>query len=140
MSTTRSVRSVSLQLDAGSDDSYVIAMKLHPDPAAVAWLEAVRGGTEDFDWDEGNRTKHRKHAIEPEHVEALFLRPVVFAGRIVEPAHDEPRWLLLGQDSEGRRLALIFTRRGQRVRPVSCRPMRRNERAVYEEAIRAEGG
>ena len=38
----------------------------------------------------------------------------------------------------GRKLALIFTRRGERLRPVSCRPMRRNERKVYEEAIREE--
>jgi uncharacterized DUF497 family protein len=30
---------------------------------------------------------------------------------------------------------LVFTRRGDRLRPISCRPMRRTERQVYEEAI-----
>ena len=50
------------------------------------------------------------------------------------PAHDEDRWLLLGQEPHGCRLALIFTRRGERLRPISCRPMRANERKVYETA------
>ena len=52
---------------------------------------------------------------------------VFLADRIVEPAHDEPRWLLLGETNKGRRLALIFTRRGSKLRPSSCRQMRRNE-------------
>ena len=50
--------------------------------------------------------------VEPSEAESLFQRTVFLAGRIVEPAHDEPRWLLLGETDAGRRLALIFTRRG----------------------------
>ena len=46
---------------------------------------------------------------------------------------------LAGKDGGGRRLALIFTRRGDRLRPVSARPMRRKEREVYEEAIDDQG-
>ncbi len=65
---------------------------------------------------------------------SLFRRTVFLAGRIVEPAHEEPRWLLLGETNTGRRLALIFTRRGRKLRPISCRQMRRNERKLYEEA------
>jgi uncharacterized DUF497 family protein len=42
---------------------------------------------------------------------------------------------------ESRRLALIFTRRSDQLRPISCRPMRRNERRLYDEAkARLEGG
>jgi uncharacterized DUF497 family protein len=52
--------------------------------------------------------------------------------------HEELRGLLLGQDVTGRRLTLIFTRRGSRLRPVSCRAMRRDERKIYEEAIEQE--
>jgi uncharacterized DUF497 family protein len=59
---------------------------------------------------------------------------VFLAGSIIEPAHDEPHWLLLGETNAGRRLALIFTRRGEMLRPISCRPMRRNERRLYDEA------
>ena len=104
------------------------------DPEAGNWLDNLAGEPGDFEWDEGNRTKHLKHDVAPSDVEALFWRPIFFAGRIVEPWHEEVRWLLLGQDGSGRGLALIFTRRGDRVRTISCRPVRRKERKLYEEA------
>jgi uncharacterized DUF497 family protein len=113
-------------------DSYTVAMKLVGDSEAEAWLEALP--LEAFEWDSGNRLKNAKHRVEPSEVESLFQRTVFLAGRIVEPAHDESRWLLLGETSTGRRLALIFTRRGSKLRPISCRQMRRNERRLYEEA------
>jgi uncharacterized DUF497 family protein len=74
--------------------------------------------------------------VNEDEVASLFRSPIVFAGRIIEPAHDEPRWLVLGKSARGRKLALILTRRGERLRPVSCRSMRPNERKVYEEATR----
>ena len=114
-------------------------MRLADDPEAARWLEDLAGVPEDFDWDKGNRDKNRKHGVEAAAVESLLAGPILFAGRIVEPAHSEPRWLLLGRDRNGRRLALIFTRRGDRLRPVSARPMRRKEREAYEEAIDDEG-
>lgn len=110
-------------------------MRFADDPEAAAWLDTLEGMSEDFDWDTGNRTKSRKHGVETADVEALLGHAAVLAGRIVEPHHDEPRWLLLGQNDKGRQLALIFTRRGDRLRPISCRPMRRRERQVYAQAI-----
>lgn len=110
-------------------------MKLVDDPVVADWLRQLDAGPDDFDWDRGNRTKNRKHGVEQTDVEALFQFPMVFLGRIVEPAHTEDRWLMLGQDIRGRRLALVFTQRGKRLRPVSCRPMRTNERKLYEETI-----
>ena len=109
-------------------------MKLVPDSSLDAWLAALTGAAEEFDWDAGNRSKGRKHGVEPSEVESLFHRTIFLAGRIVEPAHAEPRWLLLGETDATRRLALIFTRRGKLLRPISCRPMRRNERRLYDEA------
>jgi uncharacterized DUF497 family protein len=110
-------------------------MKLVDDPEAATWSAQLGGGSEDFDWDAGNRTKNRKHHVEPADVEAMFLHTLLFVDRIVEPMHNEDRWLALGRDTSGRRLALVFTRRGPRLRPVSCRSMRVNERKLYEEAI-----
>ena len=78
------------------------------------------------------------HGVEPRHVQTLIGGDFYFAGRIVEPVHSEPRWLALGEDATGRRLSLIFTRRGDRRRPISCRAMRRKEKALYEEACRQE--
>ncbi len=114
-------------------------MQFVDDPGTAAWLEALEGISQDFDWDAGNRTKNRKHGVDTEDVEALLGQPVLLAGRIVQPEQDEPRWLLLGRDDKGRRLALVFTRRDDRLRPISCRPMRRTERQVYEEAIGSAG-
>jgi uncharacterized DUF497 family protein len=110
-------------------------MRLTEDPATAAWLENLVGVPDEFDWDPGNRTKNRKHGVDAGDVEAMFLSPILFAGRIVEPSHDEPRWLMLGQDASGRSLALIFTIRGRRLRAVSCRSMRPKEKKLYEEVI-----
>ena len=114
-------------------------MKLAQDGSLDEWLAGIAGAAGQLDWDAGNRAKNRKHDVQPSEVESLFHRTVFLAGRIVEPAHDEPRWLLLGETAAGRRLALIFTRRRDQLRPISCRPMRRNERRLYEEA-KLEGG
>ena len=119
-------------------DSYDIAMRFVDDLEMAAWLTEFGGGPDDFDWDEGNRTKNRKHEVEPTDVEAMFQHPLVFLGRIIEPVHNEARWIMLGQDANGRHLALVFARRGQQLRPVSCRPMRINERKVYEETIQED--
>lgn len=108
-------------------------MQLADDPDMAAWLFQFGGQPDEFDWDAGNLTKHRKHQVEPDDVESLFHYPYIFAGRITEPEHDEARWLVLGQNRQERRLTLIFTQRGRKLRPISCRAMRKNERKLYEE-------
>ena len=109
-------------------------MRLTDDARMATWLRQLSGAASDFDWDAGNRAKHRKHGVQPADIEAMFRGRTVFVGRIVQPEHNEDRWLLLGKDLGGRPLALIFTRRGDQLRPISCRPMRANERKVYEQA------
>jgi uncharacterized DUF497 family protein len=102
-------------------------VKLAQDGSLDEWLGGIAGAAGQLDWDAGNRAKNRKHGVEPSEVES--------------PAHDEPRWLLLGETVTGRRLALIFTRRGDRLRPISCRAMRRNGRRLHDDAkAKLEGG
>jgi len=103
-------------------------MKLVFDPEALEWLGVLQGRSSDFEWDAGNRDKNRKHDVGVHDIESMG---------IVEPHHDESRWLILGQNARGRKLALVFTRRGDRIRPISCRPMRRKEWWLYEQAARA---
>ena len=115
------------------------AMRFAPDSEAAAWLEQLDGEHEDFDWDEGNRNKNQiKHEVSTEAIESILNNAIVFVGRIVEPEHTEPRWILLGEDSDERRLTLAFTRRGNRLRPISCRPMKRKERKFYEQALKED--
>ena len=95
-----------------------------------------RSEPDNFDWDAGNRTKNVKHGVVSEEIESIFYQArFIFAGKITEPAHPEWRGLILGRSDSGRPLALIFTRRGDRLRPISCRPMRPNERRLYETRI-----
>ena len=117
---------------------YALYVKLAADPATERWLIGLTGSDHEFDWDVGNLTKNRKHGVEATDIQALVGGDFYFAGRIVEPVHAEPRWLALGEDAAGRRLSLVFTRRGDRLRPISCRAMRPKERALYEEARRQE--
>jgi len=111
-------------------------MRLEDDHETASRLDRLMGAAENFDWDEGNQTKHAKHDVAPKDIEEMLRHPLLFAGRIVEPAHGEPRWLVLGTTDTGRHLARIFTRRDEKLRPISGRPMRRKEKSVYEEACR----
>ncbi len=110
-------------------------MRFVADESARHWLREFVPDSDRFDWDHGNAPKTAKHGVRPEEVESIFFYPYLFAGRIAEPAHDEWRGLILGQGAGGRPLALIFTRRGERLRPISCRPMREKEKDLYEENL-----
>jgi uncharacterized DUF497 family protein len=86
-------------------------------------------------WDAGNSTKSEaKHGFHVADVESLLTGAVLFAGRIVEPAHEEARHLLLGATLDGRRTGLVFARRGEMLRPISCRVMRKKEKEAHDEA------
>ena len=114
-------------------------MKFTPDFSTSFWLRDFVPDPENFDWDDGNRHKNLKHGLSCEEVESLFFQDqYVFAGRIIEPVHTEWRGLILGEGASGRALALIFTRRGEKLRPISCRPMREGERRFYEASIQSK--
>ena len=50
-----------------------------------------------MEWDAGNSTKSQTmHGFSAADVECILDAAVLFAGRIAEPAHGEPRYLLLG--------------------------------------------
>lgn len=106
-------------------------MKLSADAEIAAWLATHPA----MDWDAGNSAKSEtKHGFSTADVESIFDGTVLFVGRIVEPEHEESRYLLLGVTPDGRRAALIFARRGDKLRPISCRAMRKKEKEAYDAA------
>jgi uncharacterized DUF497 family protein len=106
-------------------------VRLVAEPETAAWLESRPA----MEWDDGNSMKSQtKHGFYIADVESMFDAPLLFAGRIVEPVHEEARYLLLGVTSSGRHAALIFARRGDKLRPISCRPMRKKEKEAYDAA------
>jgi len=107
----------------------VVKLVAEPDVAAWLWTRPA------MEWDAGNSTKSQtKHGFSTVDVESLLDAPVLFAGRVVEPAYEEARYLLLGVTAGGRRAALVFARRGDRLRPISCRAMRKKEKEAYDAA------
>jgi uncharacterized DUF497 family protein len=111
-------------------------MRLSPDGETSIWLQDFVPDPGNFDWDDGNRTKNSKHGVSNEEIESIFHQErFIFVGKITEPPHNEWRGLILGRGVSGRALTLIFTRRGDRLRPISCRPMREKERRLYETSI-----
>lgn len=90
-----------------------------------------------FDWDEANWQKSElKHGVAAAEAEEALLKDPLCQ---VDPRHsdDEQRYIALGETNEGRRLFISFTVRRGRARVISARPMSRKERAVYDEAKKA---
>jgi hypothetical protein len=107
-------------------------MKFVAAAEASLWLRDFIPDPDNFDWDAGNKTKNTKHGVLQDEIESIFYQEkFIFVGSIVEPNHDERRWLILGRSDKDRPLALIFTRRGDKLRPILCRSMRVGERRLY---------
>jgi hypothetical protein len=90
-----------------------------------------------FDWDDGNRTKCRKHGVSIEEIESVFDSTIIV---IPDAAHSasEPRMRAIGRAASGRHVFVVFTIRiqGSRelIRPISARYMHRKEVERHEEA------
>lgn len=100
-------------------------------PSLLDTLAACTG----FEWDAGNRDKNReRHQVSAGECEELFfLRPLLVAPDLPHSG-GESRYAALGRTVEGRRLTIVFTIRGTRIRVISARPMSRKERRLYERA------
>ncbi|MBT4762734.1 MAG: BrnT family toxin [Bdellovibrionaceae bacterium] len=103
----------------------------------VIWLAYwyIQNELFEFEWDRGNHKKSQeKHGVSPEEVESVFdMKLGVPLGQQISPAVDEERLCIVGPNSEGRMLSVVFTLRDGRVRPVSARNASRKERRLYEE-------
>lgn len=91
-------------------------------------------GQFEFDWDEGNRDKNElKHNVSTKECEEVFgNKPVVV---ISDEKHslNEQRWGILGVTNQGRKLAIAFTLRREKIRVVTARNQNRKERRLYEQ-------
>jgi hypothetical protein len=92
-----------------------------------------------FDWDEGNNRKNEKHGVSKSEVEQVFLNKPLLLADDAKHSQREPRFHALGRTDLDRWLQITFTERvnGRLIRPISARAMSRKERAVYEQAVKA---
>jgi uncharacterized protein len=88
-----------------------------------------------FDWNEGNRTKCRKHGVSITQIEALFAHNPRIEPDLKHSA-DEDRLIDVGITSTGRPVFVAFTIRTKKdrrlIRPVTARYMHAKEIAAYE--------
>lgn len=86
-----------------------------------------------FDWDEHNREKNQtSHQVEQGECEELFFNQPLVIKEDMLHSGNENRFHALGITDAGRRLLIVFTVRGDKIRVISARDMSRRERAVYE--------
>lgn len=87
-----------------------------------------------FEWDVIKAARNlRKHGVSFEEASTILGDPLSLT--IPDPLHsgEEDRWVTLGTSSRGRRLVVVVTERGDRVRIVSARRATRRESRAYEE-------
>jgi len=88
-----------------------------------------------FDWDAGNVPKlQARHQVTPGECEQVFFQEPLLIAPDARHSKVEARWAAWGRTAEGRRLAIVFTLRGDRIRPLSARDMNRKERERYAQA------
>ncbi len=93
-----------------------------------------------FEWDEGNSEKNWiKHQVSRGECEELFFNEPLAAARDDKHSEDEPRYYVLGQTDEGRRLFVVVTIRDKLIRVIAARNMSRREEKEYEGADIEEG-
>ncbi|MFH1970952.1 MAG: BrnT family toxin [Patescibacteria group bacterium] len=88
-----------------------------------------------FEWNGGNLDKsYEKHGISAKETEEVFVSEELFVLPDKKHSQTEKRHIALGKTQEGKRLFVIFTLRGKKVRIVSARKMHKKEVEKYEKA------
>jgi len=86
-----------------------------------------------FDWDKGNIDKsYKKHGISTNQTEEIFLDQDLKILKDIKHSQKEKRQIALGKTFANKKLFIIFTVRGDKVRIISARTMNKRERSYYE--------
>ena len=88
----------------------------------------------EFDWDEGNSEKPKKHGLTLTETEEAFFdeNKVMFTDW--EHSATEQRITLLGKNKRGRLLNITYTIRAKKIRIITARSVNRKEVQLYEKA------
>lgn len=86
----------------------------------------------EFEWDDGNSHKPRKHGLSLEETEqAFFDKKKMFGGW--RHSTKEPRITLLGKNKKEKVLNITYTIRKNKVRVITARIINKKEVHLYEE-------
>jgi uncharacterized DUF497 family protein len=90
-------------------------------------------GDQKFDWNDANRDHLAEHNITPQEAEEVLLG--FCAEDEQEPVEGEPRTLALGVTVQGRFLAIAYTERDKKIRPITGWDMTKKELRKYVEEL-----
>ena len=76
-------------------------------------------GEAEFDWDAANRGHLARHNVSPGEAEQAILDPHAIVVEI-ESSIGEERTKAVGMTASGRVLAVVFTLRGEAIRPITA--------------------
>ncbi len=86
-----------------------------------------------FDWDDGNIYKNeKKHGLKWQLIEEVFFNEPLLVLEDLKHSNNECRCFALGQTDDGIFLFVVFTKRVEKIRVISARPMNKKERIVYD--------
>ena len=64
----------------------------------------------------------------------MFFNQPLLVNEDQKHSEYEARCFALGVTHSGKMVYVVFTKRGERIRVISARPMNRKERSIYEKA------
>ena len=88
----------------------------------------------EFEWDNGNVNKSRKHGIESSESEEAFFDVNKIILKDVLHSGTERRYISIGKTKNNKLLFIVFTMRGKKTRIISARTLNKKEVHLYEKA------
>ena len=86
----------------------------------------------EFDWNKSNKDKNwEKHKADFRECEEVFSNKPLKIFYDTKHSQKEDRFIALGITNKNRKLYLVFTIRGKKIRIISARNMSRKERRFY---------
>ncbi len=87
-----------------------------------------------FEWDENKPAKNlSKHRVAFEEAKTVFDDPLYVDFYDPDHCEEEERYLIVGESNRGRLLIVSYTQRGDWIRLISAREVKRAEREAYKE-------
>lgn len=106
--------------------SYTKGVKILPEPIS-------------FEWNKGNINKNlKKHNAADKEAEEVFSNKFLKIFQDIKHSQKEHRFVAYGITNASRKLTVVFTLRGQKIRVISARDQNKKERRVYEEKVKID--
>jgi len=86
----------------------------------------------EFEWDEGNIGKNKKHNVEDKEAEEVFLDEDKVIYKDILHSQIEDRFIILGKTRKNRSLYVVYTKRKNKIRIISARDINKKEVRIYE--------